>query len=162
MKNLRKMIYLLIPLALLVILYFTGRKSVHHEITINATPDEVWSVLTDTDKYKDWNPVMLLKEGSVQEGQKVVYQFTQAEGNQYDITTTVKKVTENKLLNQGGGMPGLLTFNHQYILEPSGNGTKLTIHEDYGGIGVNFWNPKPVQAAYERLNEAIKERVESL
>lgn len=152
----------IIVLAILAVLYFLGNKSVHHEITINASPEKVWSVLTDTDSYDSWNPVMKLLEGEVKEGNKVKYQFTQAEDKQYDIPTTVKKVIPNQLLNQGGGMSGLLTFNHQYILEPDKNGTKLTIHEDYSGIGVNFWNPAPVQAAYERLNKAIKKRVETL
>ena len=81
----RIMLYLSILLVVLVVLFFTGRKSVHHEIIINASPAAVWSVLADTDKYKDWNPVMLLKEGSIQEGQKVLYQFTQAADKQYDI-----------------------------------------------------------------------------
>lgn len=158
----RFMTIALIILAVLVILYFLGNKSVHHEITINATPEKVWSVLIDTDNYDNWNPVMKLLEGEVKEGNKVKYQFTQAADKQYDIDTNVKIVDPNKLLNQGGGIPMVLTFNHQYILKPASNGTKLTIHEDYGGIGVNFWNPKPVQAAYERLNEAIKKRAESL
>ena len=118
--------------------------------------EKVWSVLIDTDSYDSWNPVMKLQEGAIKEGNKVKYQFSQSGDNSYDIATNVKKVIPNKLLNQGGGMPFFLTFNHEYILEPSGNGTKLTIHEDYRGIGVNFWNPSTVQAAYERLNKAIK------
>lgn len=152
----------LVLIAILIILYFTGRKSVHHEILINASPNEVWAVLANTEKYTDWNPVMLLKVGKIQEGQQVVYQFTQAADKQYDISTSVKKVTAGKLLNQGGGMTGILAFDHRYILEPSDTGTKVTIHEDYRGIGVNFWNPTPVEKAYERLNIALKNRVESL
>ena len=48
------------------------------------------------------------------------------------------------------------------MIEPMANVTKLTIHEDYSGIFGNFWNPDPVQAAYERLHLAIKKRTESL
>ena len=162
MLNSKLLIILLVVIVILVILYFLGRKSVHHEIIVNASPEKVWSVLTNTDSYDNWNPVMKLLEGEVIEGNKVKYQFTQSTNNSYNIATNVKKIIPNKLLNQGGGMPLILTFNHEYILELSGNGTKLTIHEDYKGIGVNFWNPSPVQAAYERLNEAIKKRVESL
>ena len=160
MLNSKLLIILLLVIVIFVILYFLGRKSVHHEIVINASPELVWSVLIDTDSYDSWNPVMKLLEGEVKEGQKVKYRFTQSTENSYDIATNVKKVIPNELLYQGGGMPLMLTFNHKYILEASGNNTKLTIHEDYKGIGVNFWNPSPVQAAYERLNEAIKKRAE--
>jgi len=91
---------------ILIILTFLGKKSVHHEISIKASPQHVWVVLTDTDSYNKWNPVMKLLNGEIKEGNKVKY-------------------------------------------------------EDYAGIAVNFWNPKPVQAAYQRLNEAIKKRAES-
>ena len=149
-------------LALLLVLVLTGRKSVHHEITINASPEKVWSVLVDTDNYESWNPVMKLLEGEVKEGNKVKYQFTQDADNISEIPSNVKKVIPNELLNQGGGLPFILTFNHKYLLEPLGNGTKLIIHEDYKGIGVNFWNPAPVEVAYGRLNQAITKRTDSL
>jgi len=105
---------------------------------------------------------MKLLEGEIKEGNKVKYRFTQDTDNAYEIPSNVKKVIPNKLLNQGGGLPFVLTFDHRYILEAVENGTQLTIHENYRGIGVNFWNPTPVQAAYQKLNTAIKQRVESM
>lgn len=162
--NSKLMIGLVLALAIfilaLVILYFTGRKSVHHETVINASPEKIWAVLIDTDSYGSWNPTMKLLEGEVKEGSKVKYQFTQDAENVSEIPANVKKIIPNKLLNQGGGLPIVLTFDHKYILEPSGNGTKLTIHEDYTGIWVNFWNPAPVQTAYEKLGEALKKKAE--
>lgn len=147
---------------LLAVLYFLGRKSVHHEILIDARPEQVWTVLLNTDTYDDWNPVMKVLEGEVKEGNRVKYRFTQDEENSSEIPSTVKKIIPNQLLNQGGGMPIVLTFDHKYILEDTDQGTKLTIHEDYVGIYVNFWNPAPVGEAYGRLCAAIKERVEGL
>lgn len=145
---------------LLVILALTGRKSVHHEISIEASPSEVWNVLIDTDSYDAWNPVMKLLEGNVKEGHSVLYQFSQSIDKKYNISSTVKEIIPNKKQNQGGGSPFILSFNHQYLLESSGDKTKLTIHEDYKGIGVHFWNPKPVELAYIKLNKAIKKEVE--
>lgn len=147
---------------LLIVLIIAGRKSVHHEIEINASTEVVWAVLMDTDNYHAWNPVMKLLEGKVIAGNRVKYQFTQSADSKYDIESNVKKIIPNQLLNQAGGVPLVLTFDHKYILEPSGTSTKLTIHEEYRGIGVNFWNPKPVELAYGRLNAALKARVEGL
>ncbi len=146
--------------ALISLLILFGRKSVHHEITISASPEKVWKVLTDMDKFPEWNPVMELLEGEVKEGNQVKYQFTQDENSESEIGATIKEIIPNKLLNQNGGIPLLLTFDHRYILAPMGEQTKVIIHEDYRGIGVNFWNPKPVEEAYERLNKALKLRVE--
>ncbi|QTN39783.1 SRPBCC domain-containing protein [Cryomorphaceae bacterium] len=150
-----------LAVALLVILSLTGRKSVHHEIVIEATPEEVWTVLTKPDDFAIWNPTMLLLSGSVKEGAKVQYQFTQVDGEKSEIGARVHRIIPNELLNQKGGIPLVLTFNHSYILDSENSNTRVTIHEEYRGIGVHFWNPKNVELAYARLNEALKERVES-
>lgn len=139
-----------------------GKKSVHHEIEIKASPAQVWEVLTNMQAYGEWNPVMQLLEGDLKVGNKLKYQFTQDAENVSKIGATVKQIVPNKLLNQAGGMPMVLTFNHKYILDDLGGSTKVTIHEDYTGVGVHFWNPKPVGDAYGRLNEALKKRVEYL
>ncbi len=153
-------IMIAILVVVLFVLYFLGKKSIHHEISINASPEKVWKVLTNMDDYDEWNPTMKLVNGDVKVGNKVTYQFTQDENNISEIPATVKQLIPNKLLNQSGGIPFVLTYNHKYILELENDGTKVTIHEDYRGIGVNFWNPKLVELAYKRLNKALKERAE--
>ena len=152
-------IALIALVAILLILFILGRKSVHSELIIPATPEEVWSVLMDATTYQEWNPVLIPIEGELREGAKLKYEFRQDENTKSEIPSTVKKMVRGKLLNQGGGMPGILTFHHKYILEKTDSGTRVTIHEDYRGIGVPFWNPTPVEKAYVRLNLALKQRV---
>lgn len=151
-----------IIVGIIVVLLFTGRKSVHSEIVISAQPKDVWQVLMDKENYREWNPVLIPLTGELKEGEKVRYEFNQDENTKSEMTSKVLKIEARKLLNQGGGIPGALTFNHKYILRNVVNGTQVIIHEDYQGIGVNFWNPAPVEEAYELLNEALKSRTESL
>ena len=153
-------LYLLIGLGCFLMLI--GKKSVHSKITINATSNQVWEVITNTEQYHEWNTVMNLLEGSVVEGNLVKYRFTQEEGKYYDIPSSVKKIIPSSLLNQGGGTFGIITFDHKYILKEKKGKTELVIHEDYRGVFVPFWNPEPVQKAYDRLNNDIKKRVEYL
>lgn len=153
------MIAAIVLVVTLLTLYLIGRKSVHAEITISASPIEVWAVLTDLEKIKDWNPVLIPIEGELKEGARVKYEFHQDESNSSVIPATVKKVVPGELLNQGGGMAGILTFDHKYILVGIGDDTRLTIHEEYRGIYVPFWNADPVEQAYHKLAEALKERV---
>ncbi|MEO1438502.1 MAG: hypothetical protein AAFV80_23385, partial [Bacteroidota bacterium] len=138
------LIALLIVVALLLLLALLGRKSVHHEVSIQASPEQVWTTIFQTSEYDNWNPVMKLLEGEVQEGNQVTYQFTQDAEKSYPIPTKVKQIIPNQLLHQGGGMVGVLTFNHQYRLEATEDYTRLIIHEDYRGIGIHFWNPTKV------------------
>ena len=148
---------------LLVVLFIIGDKSVHHEITVDAPPTKVWEVITNTEEYSEWNPVMLSVDSAPTIGAKVTYKYQQEPGKVYDIPVKVKAMDAEKLLNQAGGYPGILTYNHRYELVPVNDGasTKVIIHEDYRGIGVPFWNPDAVGASYGRLNEAIKARAEA-
>lgn len=151
-----------LPLIVIAVLYLLGKKSVHAAIVINASTEKVWSVLMDKSVYREWNTVLIPVKGELKEGSKVEYEFHQDENTQSVIPSKVLAIEENKLLNQGGGITGVLTYNHKYILEKTEDGTKVIIHEDYKGVGVPFWNPAPVQKAYERLCEDLKNRVEAL
>lgn len=163
MGKMRKIMYIVIGIfILLAILLWSGKKSVSTDIVINANAQKVWQVLFDFEKYSQWNTVLKLTKGKVEVGSDVVYKFTQDEQKSYDVSAKVVNIIPNKLLNQYGGMPFILTYNHRYILEPLDDKTRVSIKEDYRGIGVNFWNPKEVKKAYARLNLALKKRVESI
>ena len=154
-------IALLVILLVLIILYVVGKKSAHTEIIIQAPPQKVWTSLTDISLVKEWNEILIPVEGVLKEGNKITYEFYQEPSNKAVMSATVVKMVPDKLINQKGGIPGVLTFNHKYMLEPYEGGTKVTIHEEYRGIMVPFWNPAPVEAAYSRLLEALKSEVES-
>jgi hypothetical protein len=143
-------------------LVFLSCKAVHTEITIPADPETIWSVLTDPSGYKAWNPVLVPIEGDLREGEKLKYQMTQPDGKQSEITARVKKMVELKELNQGGGIPGILTFDHKWLLEPVNGGTRVTQHEEYRGVGVIFWDASWVEPAYRNANEALRNRVAHL
>ena len=155
-------VIIFVIIAIFGVLLIIGKKSVRSEISINAPVEKVWSVITNTSSYAEWNSVMLVLEGKIKEGNKVKYKFTQEANNSYDIPSKVVSVEEGKLLNQYGGTKTILTFDHKYILVKEGIKTKLIIHEEYRGIMVPFWNPDPVGKAYERLCTDIKNRAESL
>ena len=139
-----------------------GFKSVHTEIVINAEPAQVWSVLSDFERHEEWNTVLRAVKGELVLGTDVTYEFHQDKDSVSQIPATVRAIVPNELLNQRGGYSTILTFDHKYILEPTKTGTKLKIYEEYTGVGVHFWDEKPVQQAYEKLATLIKERAEYL
>ncbi len=142
-----------------VALSLSGHKSVHAELVIPAPPEAIWSVLTDAEGYKDWNPVFTSVTGEYRQDGELTYSMRDESDNETDVTATVVKFDEARELNQFGGMRGILTFDHHWLLEPVEGGTRVTQHEDYRGIGVWFWDPSWFNTAYAKANEALRDRV---
>jgi len=136
-----------------------GAKFVHTEIDIPASPDKVWQVLVDVERYPEWNPVFTVLEGKLDQGNKITYQVQESEEKSAKIAAKVTSYIPQKLLNQTGGYWGILTFDHTYLLEPMENETRVIIHEDYTGVWVNFWNPSNVEEQYKKLAVSLKNRV---
>ncbi len=136
-----------------------GHKVVHTEIVIPAPPAAVWSVLTDAPRYKDWNPVFVNVEGEYREGAKLTNRVQEPSGKVSVIVSTAVRMVDQRELNQFGGIRGILTFDHKWLLEPIDSGTRVTQHEEYRGIGVWFWDASWIEPAYSRANEALRDRV---
>ena len=146
----------------LVVLFVLGRKTFHAEITIEATPEEVWSVLTDASGYAAWNPLLVPVRGEIRQGAEVEYRMTQPNGTQMTMKSTIGKVVAPKELHQRAGIPGILTAHHSYRLEPAQGGTRVIQHEIDNGVAMLFWDSSWVQPTYEKVNQALKLRVEEL
>ena len=138
------------------------RVTFHVELDIPAPPDAVWSVLTDTERYPEWNPTQIAVQGKHVEGEKITATFAPPEGDPLNIEMTVRTVDAPKRLRNGGGTPGVLTFDHSWILEPIDGGTRVIQHEVDGGIGMWFWDSSWIEPAYRRASEALRDRVLAL
>ena len=49
-----------------------GYSKVYTEIIIQAEPEEVWAVITDSSNYKNWNPVIVNAVGDYAKRAKIV------------------------------------------------------------------------------------------
>ena len=138
------------------------RKTFRVEITIPAPPEAVWEVLMDTGSYPQWNPVFVEVAGIYAEGKEVLNRVRQPSGEVLEMTATVETLVPGAELRQSGGIPGVLTFDHRWLLEPANGGTRVIQHEVDRGIGLWFWNADWIEPAYAATNDALAERVRSL
>ena len=153
---------LLILIGSYLILWIIGKKSVEAETAINASGDEVWEALTTVEKVKKWNGVLIPVEGEMQAGSVIKYEFYQEENGEVAVMNAkVVEVSTQELINQRGGIPTILTFDHRYILTKNEGQTLVKIKEEYRGVMVPFWNPDPVEKAYERLLTQLKTFLEN-
>ena len=137
-----------------------GHKQVHAELVVAASPEQVWSVLTDPAAYPEWHPVFVAVEGQYADGAELAYKLKDEKGKVSDVKATVRHFAPARELRQFGGIRGVLTFDHRWLLEPADGGTRVVQHEEYRGIGVWFWDPSWVEDAYQRAIEGLKARLE--
>ncbi|MEL0150590.1 MAG: SRPBCC domain-containing protein [Rhodobiaceae bacterium] len=152
----------LASLGLLLVASFLTTKTFRAEITIAAPPEKVWAVLMDTQSYPDWNPTFVAVSPPYALGAKISSRVVKPDGSFIDMTPTVKTLRANRELGQGGGVPGILTYHHKWLLEPVAGGTHVRqIDVDRGGF-LWFWDSSWVEPAYQRANEALAARVLAL
>ncbi len=152
-------IVLISLIAILLLIYLLGRKSVHAELIIEASPEQIWEVLMNEEGYKEWNNVLFPVSGEIKEGNKLSYKLVRPDNNPLEIGFKVVELKPNQILNQYGGIPGVFTYDHRYVLEELEGNTKVVIHEDFRGVIVAFWNPTWVQNAYADLLQSLRDHV---
>lgn len=134
-------------------------------IDIDASPDAVWSVLTDFRHYPEWNPFMRVV-GRANEGAHLVVELTPPEKRQFRFRPTVTHVERPRELRWVGHLfvSGLYDGEHRFTLEATGEGTRLTHAESFGGVLtglINRFVGSATEAGFREMNAALKERVES-
>ena len=137
------------------------RKTFHVEQVIAAPPEDIWSALMDTAAYSEWNPVFVEVAGKYAKGAKMLNKVRDPKGNILEMTAKVKTVREARELRQTGGIPGVITFDHQWLLEPVDGGTRVIQHEVDRGLYLWFWDSSWIEPAYAETLRALGDRVQN-
>lgn len=137
------------------------KKEIVTEIVIEATPAQVWAVLTDFEAYPQWNPFVKSLTGDVAVGRRIKVLLP-------GMTFTPKVLVfdaprEFKWLGNLF-IPGLFDGEHRFQLLDNGNGSTTFIHsERFNGLLVGLFNrmlERDTRPGFEALNRALKQRVE--
>jgi hypothetical protein len=135
-------------------------------IEIQATPEDVWDVLTDLEKYTEWNPLLYRAEGKVAIGETVALSAKTA-SNDMDFQCSVIKVEPNREFAWKFHvmLPFLFRGEHTFKIEPiNANRIRFTDRETFHGLLVPL-QAKDLEtnakAGMIAMGEALKRRVEN-
>jgi hypothetical protein len=139
----------------------------HTEIDIDATPEVVWQVLTDLDRYPDWNPFITSSVGKPEPGEKLVNRMDPPGGMAITLKPHVTVVQDQKTFEWLGkvGFSGLFDGRHRFEIEASPTGAKLTQSESLDGMLVRLMRKSVdthTKAGFVAMNVALKARAESV
>ena len=146
----------------LVVASFLTAKTFEAEINVAAPPEEVWAVLMDTERYPGWNPTFVAVSPAYGPDIQVRSRVAKPNGSFIDMITTVKTFVAHEELRQSGGLPGVLTYNHAWLLTPVDGGTHVRQVDVDRGAYLWFWDSSWIEPAYQRANEALAARVMAL
>jgi hypothetical protein len=137
-------------------------KQIKTSITINATKEKVWKILTDFEKYSEWNSFIKSVSGDVIVGNQIKVKFEKFHFN--PVVLTLDKNTELKWLGHLW-VKGLFDGEHKFVLTDNGNGTTdFEQSENFSGILVKLFSTsldKDTKNGFEQMNKELKLRVEN-
>ncbi|WP_290797975.1 SRPBCC domain-containing protein [Flavihumibacter sp. UBA7668] len=142
-------------------------KEIKTEIILNGTKEKVWKVLTDFASYPEWNPFIVQIEGHVTEGTRLKNTLLNG-GKKYQFNPVLLTVERGESFSWLGSLffKGLFDGLHSFKLEDAGNGQVKLIHsERFSGLLSGYILKKignDTRNNFVKMNQALKERVESL
>ena len=143
----------------------TEEANVSTSIVINATPEQVWDVLTDFTSYPDWSTTFQGLEGDIRNGGQVMATFPDGMGNFLPFTHEL--IYEDNV--RFGWSDPILIFpgivdNHFYTVEACGSETVFSQTDEFIGTDNNITPlalANLVLESYQIFNSELKTEVES-
>jgi hypothetical protein len=135
----------------------------HYESTavIDASPEAIWSVLTDAPGYADWDSGVVRVEGTIapQEKIKVVSEANPKRAFPVKVT----EFAPGERMVWSGGMPlGLFRGVRTFTLTPENSSTRFVMREEYTGPMLPLiWRSMPdLQPSFDQFARGLKARAE--
>ncbi len=98
-----------------------------NELEINASTDHVWSVLTQRDRYQEWNSVIHSQIGDMRRGCRARMKIKPLPGPTLDVGIIYQEVCPERGLSWYGGPP-LFKGLQYFKLKALANGKTQLIH----------------------------------
>ena len=140
------------------------KKFLSTEIIILASPELVWGILSDFEKYTEWNPFIGEVKGEVKIGNKISIKIIPTGSKGKKFKPRVISVIEKKEIRWLGSIVVKGLFDGEHILSLTDNGDGTTTFEqkeNFSGILVRTFNTDSTKSGFEAMNRKLKELAES-
>jgi hypothetical protein len=141
-------------------------KQIKTEISINASPEKIWKILTHFEAYPSWNPFIKSIEGEIKMGNAITVKIAPPDANEMTFKPTVLEYETNKKLSWLGHLlvKGLFDSEHKFELHDNHNGTTTFVHsENFSGLLVPIFKKQlehNTKNGFMLMNEKLKELAE--
>ena len=140
-------------------------KTLQTEIVINASAEKVWSILTDFEKFPQWNPFILKIEGKPEVNTRLRAELKNGNGVSV-FKPNVLVAERNKAFEWLGSLPisGLFNGHHYFRIDALSQTQVKFIHgEEFTGLLAGLIMSQigeQTQNGFIAMNKALKSRAE--
>jgi uncharacterized protein YndB with AHSA1/START domain len=138
-------------------------KSFAVETSIQASPEQVWALLTDADGYVRWNNTVLKVEGRIAPGQRVTVRPKINPDRAFPVQVVAFEAPRRMVWS--GGMPlGLFQGVRTFTLTPGADGAVVfSMREEYSGLlaGLIGRSIPDLQPAFDEFAADLKRAAEA-
>jgi len=141
-------------------------REISSEVQIAASPERVWSILTEFSAYPAWNPLLRQVRGELRPGHRLEVRLQRNDRSAMTFRPRVLVVEPARELRWLGrlGLPGLFDGEHVFSIRSDDQGSvRFRQSETFRGLLVPFlWRglQRDTAPRFERMNEALRRRVE--
>lgn len=109
-------------------------KSYGATITIAASPEKIWNILTDAPNFPKWEPNVIRIEGKITAGEKITVYTKLSPNRAFPVTVT--EFVPAKRMVWSSEMPlGLFKGERIFTLTPTGDGkVEVATREEFSGL----------------------------
>ncbi len=142
-------------------------KAIETHIIVDCTPEKIWDILTNFEKYESWNPFMTKVEGDAKLGAKIKVQIRTMRGKQRIYHPIITRFEINKELRWKGKsfLPGIFDGERIFLIDKTADNKVAFFHKElFSGLGVKLVGNKldeNLGEGFEKMNLALKKRAEN-
>ena len=128
---------------------------------IEAPPEVIWGLLTDSSGYRDWNPAVVSLEGEIADGETI--ELVSAVNPDRGFKLKVSTDAPTSMVWRDGMPLGLFKGVRTFNLEPVEGGTDFSMTEVFSGplAGMISKAIPDLQESFEQFASGLKDAAES-
>ena len=139
-------------------------KSFQATAQIAASAKSIWAILTDIDRWPEWNTTIDKIAGSISSGGRVTVHAKASPGRAFPLQVT--EFDPPRRMVWTGGMPlGLFKGQRTYTLTPKGdNVTEFSMREEFSGLMAPLITRSipDLQPSFDEFAACLKARAENV
>lgn len=138
-------------------------KTIRSVVTVEASRETVWDILTDFERYEGWNPLITAAEGDARLGARIGVDIHPPDSDTQELSPEITILRPNRKLAwmSRDVLPGVSDREYEVIIDELGDErVRVVMHKRFEGILIPFTSTSEEQVGLDLMADALKRRAE--